>query len=87
MLLKRGLIYHDIAYDTAITVTESESDIRITRDTPYLALTIELWVSLARILEKIDCVIKAPHCIEKQNNKHHIYPDTYIHKLTCQTAA
>ena len=30
-------------FDTAITVAESESDIRITRDTPYLALTDELW--------------------------------------------
>ena len=37
-----GLIYHDITYDTAITVAESESDIRITTDTPYLALTGEL---------------------------------------------
>ena len=41
--LLRGLIYHDITYDTAITVAESESDIIITTDTPYLALTGELW--------------------------------------------
>ena len=38
-----GLIYHGITYDTVITVTESESDIRITTDTPYLALMGELW--------------------------------------------
>ena len=38
-----GLIYHDIAYDIAITVAESESDIRITTDTPYLALMGKLW--------------------------------------------
>ena len=37
------LIYHDITYDTVITVTESESDVRITTGTPYLALTGELW--------------------------------------------
>ena len=37
------LIYYDITYDTVITVAESQSDIRITTDTPYLALTGELW--------------------------------------------
>ena len=36
------MIYHDITYDTAITVAESESDIKITTVTPYLALTGEL---------------------------------------------
>ena len=41
--LKRSLIYYDITYDTVITVAESESDIRITTDTPHLALTGELW--------------------------------------------
>ena len=43
MPLKRDLISHDITYDTAITVAERESDIRIATDTPYLALTGELW--------------------------------------------
>ena len=43
MLFKRGLFYHDITYNTAITVTESESNTRITTDTPYLAPTGELW--------------------------------------------
>ena len=42
MPLKRGLICHNITYDTAITA-ESKSDIRTTTDTPYLALTGELW--------------------------------------------
>ena len=41
--LWHSLIYHDVKYNTAITVAESESDIRITTDTPYLALTGELW--------------------------------------------
>ena len=35
-------IYHDITYDTAITVAETKSDIRITTDTSFLALTGEL---------------------------------------------
>ena len=39
--LKRGLIYHDFTYDSAITVAEIESDIRITTDAPFLALTSE----------------------------------------------
>ena len=34
--------YHSITYDTEITVVESESDIRITTDTPNLAFTGEL---------------------------------------------
>ena len=41
--LSRDIIYHDITYNTVITVAESESDIRITTDTSYLALTGELW--------------------------------------------
>ena len=43
MPLQRGLIHHDIAYRTAITVLEIELDIRITTANPYLALTSELW--------------------------------------------
>ena len=35
--------FEDIAYDTAIMAAGSESDIRITTDTPYIALTGELW--------------------------------------------
>ena len=43
MLLLSGLIYHESTYNTAITVKERESDVRITTVTPYLALTGELW--------------------------------------------
>ena len=45
-----GIIYHDITRDTAITVTESESDIRITTDTTYLALMGELLWGFGRKL-------------------------------------
>ena len=41
--LYRGPIFHDITYGTAKTVAECELDFRITTDTPYLALTGELW--------------------------------------------
>ena len=58
MPLQRGLIYHNITYDTAITVAESDWDIRITTDTPYL----ELCVSIVKIWEKIDRVIRVQHC-------------------------
>ena len=40
---QRGVIYHDITRDTANRVTEIESDIRITTDTPYLVFTGEEW--------------------------------------------
>ena len=38
--LWRGPIYSDITHGTAITVTESNSDFRVTTYTPYLALTM-----------------------------------------------
>ena len=45
-----------------MTATEHKSDFKLTTDTPYLALTGELWVSIMIILKKIDRVITAPHC-------------------------
>ena len=41
--LKRGPIYHDIAYGTAMTAAERKSDFKLTINTPYLTLTGELW--------------------------------------------
>ena len=35
--------YHDIIYDTAMTAAELKSDFKLTTDTPYPALTDELW--------------------------------------------
>ena len=55
--IKCGLIYHHVTYDTAITVAESESDIRITTDNPYHALTGELWGVYYEDLGKIDCTV------------------------------
>ena len=48
--VKCGLIYHDITYDTAITVSEIGSNIRITTEK-----------SIVWILEKKDRVLTAPH--------------------------
>ena len=49
---------------------EYKSEIGSTKDTHYLALTGELWRFFARMLDKIDRIITAPHCIchEKNNN-------------------
>ena len=44
----------------------SESDIRITTDTPNLALTGELWGVYCEDFGKIDRFITAPHCISKR---------------------
>ena len=44
-------------------MAESESDIRTTTDTPYLALTGELWSVYCEDGEKNDRVITTPHCI------------------------
>ena len=46
-------------------MTESESDIKITTDTPYLASRASYVVCIMRILEKIDSNVVAPHCIWK----------------------
>ena len=44
MPLWHGPIYHDITYGTVKTATECKSDFKfLTTDTPYLALTGELW--------------------------------------------
>ena len=40
--LQRGPIDHDIIYSTVVTA-EFKSDFKLTTDTPYLALTGELW--------------------------------------------
>ena len=42
----RGPIYHDITFSTAMTATEIKSDFKLTTDTPFLALTGKLWVSI-----------------------------------------
>ena len=44
-------------------MSEIELNIRITTDTPYLALTGELWGAYCEDLGKMDRVITAPHCI------------------------
>ena len=44
-----------------MTVEERKPDFKLTTDTLYL--TGELWVSVIRIMWKIDRVITAPHCI------------------------
>ena len=60
--LKHGPIYHDITYSTVTIVAESESDFRITTDTPYLALMGKLWRFIVSILKKIQCNIVALCC-------------------------
>ena len=63
MPLKRGPIWHDIAYITAVIKAEYKSECEPTKDTPYLTLTGELWGVFVRIFKKIDCVITVTHCI------------------------
>ena len=47
-----------------MAAAEHKSYIELTKDTPYLALTGELYeVSVVRVWEEIDRVIMAPHCI------------------------
>ena len=74
-------------YYTAMTAAERKSDLKLTTDTPYLALTGQLWCVYFGIWEKIDHVITAPHyiyiitCI--QDIHIHIYVpfENYIDRL------
>ena len=68
--LQCGPIYRDITYGTVITVAESEWELRITRDTPCLALTGELWdVYSEDKWKKIYRIIMAPHCISEETDE------------------
>ena len=60
-------MYHDITYDSTITVAESELEIKITTDTPYYALTATYGVSIVGIWVK-----KWPR-----------YNDTVLYKAGC----
>ena len=51
-------IYQDITYSAAMTVTERKSDFKLTTDTPYLALTGELWGAYYENFEE-----NWPYCI------------------------
>ena len=75
-----NLLRYYNTYGTAIIVAESESDFRITIATLYLAFTGELfWVSILRILEKIDRVITTPRRTGKKerNTKRGINQKAY----------
>ena len=43
MLIKRGQIWHDITYITAVTEAEYKSKFEPTKYIPYLALRGKLW--------------------------------------------
>ena len=56
-------------YTTVLTVAESESDIRIIKDTPYRALTGELWDVYCENLGENWPRIMVPHCISTNRYK------------------
>ena len=77
---------HEYAYIIAGTETEYQSEAEPSKDTPYLALTGELWVSFVKILEAIDRVITEPHCSINWYLKVVITDHRLIHlQPTCQT--
>ena len=61
--LQRGPKFEDITLTITGNEVEYQSDAGLSKDTPYLALTGELWVSFVNVCEKIDRVITEPHCI------------------------
>ena len=57
-------------------MAESESDIRITTDTPHLAHMGELWGVCCEDFGEIDRILMAPHCISHppiHNGKYHLW--------------
>ena len=68
--MRSNLLRYYNTYGTAIIVAEIESYFRITTATLYLAFTGELfWVSIVRILEKIDRVIATLRRTSKKTRK------------------
>ena len=61
--LKRGPAYHNIKRIIREIEADYQSEAELTNKHPYLALSVSYWVSFVNILEKIDRVITAPHCI------------------------
>ena len=60
---KCSLIFHDITYNTTIMVAETESNVRITTDSPNLTITGELWgVYCGDFGKNWPYYIMAPHC-------------------------
>ena len=50
----RGHIQHECAHSLTMTVAKLKLNIALTNDTPYLALTSELWVVFRELLKKND---------------------------------
>ena len=60
----RGPVYHDITYGTAITV-QTVNQILDSQQSPHMSPSrVSNGVSVVRIWEKNDCVIKELHCID-----------------------
>ena len=63
VLLWCGKICHVITHIIAITAAKHQSDFELTKDTPYLTLTGEIWGVYCENLEKIGYIITASHCM------------------------
>ena len=62
MPLCRGLIYHEITYDTAMTMTIVNQVVE-SQQTPHISPSMASYeVYILRIWEKIDRVLTASHC-------------------------
>ena len=61
MLSWHGSLRYDILYRSIVTDWYKQ-EFAFTNDTPYLALTGELWSVCSENFEKIGCVIMAVHC-------------------------
>ena len=59
----RSQIQHDILHSTNIVMIKLQSDISSTNDTPYLALTGELWDVFREFFEENDRDISRAQCI------------------------
>ena len=54
------MIQYNMVLHASVKDAEYKSEFKYTKCTPYLALMGELWVSLVRIVEKINRVITTP---------------------------
>ena len=82
-----GPTYHDIIHRTAMTAAEYEPALKFTSTLHTSPWRASYGVSVVRILEKIDRVITAPHCIYHRNYYHYCYCVNSVVISTATTVA
>ena len=86
----RTLIYHEITQGTAMTATNCKPDFKLTTDTPYLALTGELWAVYYDIFEEnwpgYNCTARYVTLELMKTTRFYYHRHTFVRRVTLYTA-